>query len=412
MLPEYTNPSPGPESSNTNATLDSPARGESSDEYLVTAPSPAELEERVQPLEIANIWLKDPRADTMRLSVSKIEQTTTAELKLAALQKENMNLAADIQIHYRDKATLIDNLKSLKTDLSQLEEVLQTERVHQGNEVVDLEEQLVAFNRIVISLEAENKELKEAVQQQSLGYLSERPTTRHGLSRDIAETDRSRLRQLDEENTTLRTKLIDTLDKLVIAHSRLEKLATTQTHAANHLMPLETKQRSKRPGSVNERAAKKAKQGKHMALPKLQSLQPSSTSSDGNYLCLVPQESAYVDTREGVRYAHQTEFLTWYILEKVRSLIVELDKKGTIKGTYAWQSAVALGGNCAFCRLISERECEWYEDDRACVRCTRHKRPCVVVHELGGEQIAVLLPLHIDHRRGLKISDTGYWIRV
>ena len=317
------------------------------------------------------------------------------EAKIAAMQQE--------------KADLANQLKLVQSDFRQLEDLIQTERLNQVNELAYLEEQLVAFNQLIAYLEDENTQLKQIVDQQHLeDQMSDKSAFDEASSSDMDATDQSRIDQVEEENQSLKSKLIDTLDKLVAAQSRLEKFATGQTHAAGFPMPLESQQGTKRPGSVyNEPAAKKPKD---LRPPNLEFLQSSSMSSEDHYLCLVPQQSVS-GSEENVGYALKS-ILNSYVIDRVQSLIATFTKQSTNEGFSAWQSAAAMKKSCAFCRYISGKESEWYQDRRACARCTRNHRPCIVVLSNGAGDVAVLLPLTQDRRKQSKPSDTGYWIRI
>ena len=146
-------------------------------------------------------------------------------------------------------------------------------------------------------------------------------------------------------------------------------------------------------------------------LPILKHLQPSNASSNRQYRCLVPKKVVPTGLEEGFLYGGAEDLLTWYVKGRINSVLSQLDQIGTVNGRYAWQSAAALEDNCAFCRLISRRPSEWHEPERACVRCKRNRRPCIVVHCYGDVEVAVLLPLQMNDRLGFDPTETGFWIR-
>lgn len=364
------------------------------------------------------------------LSSSGPEEIAEREANFAGWGKQNAELAnkmknlkhdfsgrkdkiveqeAKISAMQQEKADMANKLNLVRSDFRQLEDLLLTERLHQGNEIAYLEEQLVAFNQSIASLEGDKNQLQKIVDQQRLEGQKTDRTTFDESSSSVEATNQSRVVQVEEENQRLKSKLIDTLDKLVAAQVRLENFATAQTQAAGWLMPHEGQQGTKRPGSACvEPAAKKVKD---LKLANSEFSQTSNMSSVDHYLCLVPQRSVF-GTDEVVEYAQKSDVLSSSVLERVQSLIVTFANKSTKEGFSAWQSAAAMKSSCAFCRYISGKESEWYQDDRACARCTKNHRPCIVVHQIGGEDIAVLLPLIVDRRQGLKPSDTGYWIRL
>lgn len=364
------------------------------------------------------------------LSYSGARKIAEREANLAELRKQNAEMVnkmknlrhdfsvgedkivqqeAKIAAMQREKSDLADNLKLVRSDFRQLEDIVQSERLNQGNELAYLEEQLVAFNQLIASLEVDKNQLKQIIDERRFEGEDSDCITLDEASSSVDATNQSRINQVEEENQSLKSKLIDTLDKLVEAQNRLEKFATAQTLAAGFFMPHEGQQGTKRPGSFHtEPAAKKAKDLKP---PNSEHLQPSKMGSVDHYLCLVPQQSAS-GTEENYKYVGTEEALNSYVIEKVHSLIVTFAKKAASEGFSAWQSAAVLYLSCAFCRYISRKESEWYQGDRACARCTKNHRPCIVVHRIGEEEVAVLLPLTVDRRHGLKPSDTGYWIRV
>ena len=238
-------------------------------------------EPRNQEAELAN-KMSNPQQDFSGREDKIVEQ----EAKIAAMQQE--------------KADLANKLKLVQSDFRQLEDLIQTERLNQVNELAYLEEQLVAFNQLIVSLEDENNQLKQIVDQQHLEDQMDDHSTFDEASSDVDATDQSRINEVEEENQSLKSKLIDTLDKLVAAQSRLDKFATAQTHAAGFSMPLEGQQGTKRPGSVYTEPA--AKKFKDLRPPNLEFLQSSNMSSEDHYLCLVPQQSVS-GSEENVGYA-------------------------------------------------------------------------------------------------------------
>ena len=354
----------------------------------------AQLRARARSLETEYIRLRDSRETAMSSFAEKYEKAKSNELKLAALMEENSDLTMNLDFQQRVEIDLTKTLESLWTTFPMLP-VPKTALFRQENGSGDLKEQISAVEGIVADLEAENKELKEIIQRQ--GRRSE---IGGEISTNTAALQETRVKELEEENTSLRVKLIDSLEKLVAAQEQ-----TAQP------FPLGGQNGTKRIGTGDEPAAKKPKQRTNQQLPILRSLQPSTTKSDRQYRCLVPKKVASTGREEGFLYVGGEHLLTWYVTQTINSVLAQFDQIGTVHGRYAWQSAAALGENCAFCRLISRRESEWYEDERACIRCTRHRRPCIVVHWYEGEQVAVLLPLQADHRFGLYPGDTGFWIR-
>ena len=364
------------------------------------------------------------------LSSSGLEEIAEREANVAGPGKQNAELAnkmknlqhdfsgredkiveqeAKFAAMQQEKAALANKLNLLRSDFRQLEDLLLTERLHQGNEIAYLEEQLVAFNQMIASLEGDKNQLQQIVDQQRLeGQKSDR-TAFDESSSSVEATNQSRVVQVEEENQRLKSKLIDTLDKLVAAQIRLENFATAQTHAAGFLMPYEGQQGTKRPGSTCAEPA--AKKFKDLKLLNSEFSQTSNLSSADHYLCLVPQQSVS-GKDEVAEYAQKSDVLNPSVLERIQSLIVTFAKNSTKEGFSAWQSAAAMKSSCAFCRYISGTESKWYQRDRACARCSKNRRPCIVVHRVGGEEVAVLLPLMRDRRRGLKPADTGYWIRL
>ena len=354
----------------------------------------AKTRARVRSLEMEYTRLKDSRETAMKCFAEKYEEAKSNELKLAALMEENADLTMTLGFQQKVEIDLTNTLESLWTAFPKLP-LPKTVRFRQGNEIGGLKQQVLAFEGTVTDLEAENKELKEIIQQH--GRRSE---IRGEVSLKTAALQENRVKELEEENTSLRLKLIDSLEKLVAVQEQMAKP-----------FPLGRQNGQKRVGTGDEPATKKPKQRTNQQLPILKSLQSSTTSSNRQYRCLVPKLVLPPGIEEGFLYIDGEQLLTWYVRETINSVLSQFDQIGTVNGRYAWQSAAALEENCAFCRLISRRESEWYEDERACVRCTRHRRPCIVVHRNGGEEVAVLLPLQIDHRLGLTPRDTGFWIR-
>lgn len=353
----------------------------------------AQLRARARSLEMEYTRLKDSRETAMRSFAEKYEEAKSNELQLAALMDENSDLTMSLGFQQRVESDLTNTLESLWNAFPKLP-IPKMVRVRQGNGTGDLKEQILAVERIVTDLEAENKELKNIIQQQ--GRRSE---IRGERSSNTAALQETRVMELEEENTSLRVKLIDSLENLVAAQEQTAKP-----------FPLGGQNGNKRIGTGDEPATKKPKPG-NQQLPILKYLKPSNTSSNRQYRCLVPKRVVSTGLEEGFLYVGAEDLMTWYVKGRVDSVLSQLDQIGTFNGRYAWQSAAALGENCAFCRLISRRPSEWYEAERACVRCTRNRRPCMVVHRYGGVEVAVLLPLQINDRLGLDPAETGFWIR-
>ena len=354
----------------------------------------AELQARVRSLESEYTRLKDSREAAMRSFAEKYEEAKSNELKLVALMEENADLTMSLGFQQKVEIDLTNTLESLWTAFPKLP-VPMTVRLHYGNETGALKEQIRTFEGIVTGLEAENKELKETIQQQGRP-----PEIRGEVNSKSAALQDIRVKELEEENTGLRVKLIDSLEKLVAAQEQTSKPFLLGGHNDH-----------KRSSTGDEPVTKKPKQRTNQQLPVLRSLIPSNMRSNRQYHCLVPKKVASTGIEEGFLYVRGEDLLSWYVIETINSVLSQLDQIGTVNQCYAWQSAAALEDNCAFCRLISRRESEWYEEERACVRCTRHRRPCIVVHRYGGGEVAVLLPLQIDHRLGLAPEETGFWIR-
>ena len=380
-----------PYENDTNTTL---VGFEEAEKWGMEINAEAKLRARVQSLELEYTRLKDSRETAMKAFAEKYEEAKSNELKLAALMEDNADLTMSLGFQQKAEIDLTNTLESLWTAFPKLP-VPKTVAFRQGNETGDLKEQILAFEGIVTRLEAENKEFNEIIQQH--GQRSKI----HGEASSNTAALQARVKELEEENTTLREKLIDSLEKLVNAQEQTAKW-----------FALGGQNGKKRVSTGDdEPVPKKPKQRTNQQLPVLKSLKPSNMFSNRQYHCLVPKKVVSTGIEEGFFYVRGEDLLTWYVLETINSVLSQLDQIGTINQCYAWQSAAALEENCAFCRLISRRESEWYEENRACIRCTRHRRPCIVVHQYGGGEVAVLLPLQIDHRLGLAPKDTGFWIR-
>lgn len=381
----------GPYQDDTNATL---VWFKEDGNWSMRMDVETKLRTRVRSLEMEYTRLKDSRETAMRSFAEKYEEAKSNELELAALMEENADLTMSLGFQQKVEIDLTNTLESLWTAFPKLP-VRKTVRLCQGKELGDLKEQILAFEGMVADLQAENKELKGIIQQHD-----RRSEIGGEVDSNKAALQETRVAELEEENTGLRVKLIDALEKLV----------ATQEQTAKRI-PLGDENGNKRVATGDEPVPKKPKLHTNKQLPILRFLQPSSMSSNRRYRCLVPTKVVSTGQEAGFQYVSGESLLTWNLRGTINSVLSQLDHIGTIHGRYAWQSAAALEENCAFCRLISRRECEWYEEGRACVRCTRHHRPCIVVHRYEGVEVAVLLPLPIEHRLGLLPGEPGFWIR-
>ncbi|KAL8794156.1 MAG: hypothetical protein Q9195_003224, partial [Heterodermia aff. obscurata] len=304
----------------------------------------SKLRARVRSLEVEYTRLKDSREVALRSFAEKYEEAKSNELKLAALMEENADLTMSLGFQQKVEVDLTNTLESLWTTFPKLP-VGESVKFSQVKETRDLKEQILALQGIITDLEAENKELKESTQQQDQRADIPGEVSSNTAAAALPET---RVKELEEENTSLRVKLIDALEKLVTAQEQTTKRPPTGDKNGNN----------KHIGSGgDEPLPKKPKLRTNQQLPPLRFLQPSTASSNRFYRCLVPKK---VDYREesGFLYVAPEHLLPWYVREITTSLLAQLDAIGTIHGRYAWQSASALEENCAFCRLISRRESE------------------------------------------------------
>ena len=312
--------------------------------------------------------------DAPSTRTSADEASENMHLALAALAKENRGLQADIRVLVATNKNLENENRGLQAEIK----ALATRNKIPEDEKWDLIKH--AFQQEVDHRDWQHTQRGQAIlRMEAAGDLSVAELSRSSDELPLAENNSNGLKSRGVKRQFSIDSGHDSLSK-----KQKRKIREKITSLQEQLVPL--------PQS-------------------LRYLQPTKSRSNGYLECAIPLEPSYMASNQGFRYSPKSD-LPSYVLARVNSLIAQLDQRGAVGERYAWQSAQALNGACAFCRLISNTACQWTQIDRACNRCTSKHRPCTVVHERNDEQVAVLLPLNAKDRRGFSPTDSSFWIKL
>lgn len=100
---------------------------------------------------------------------------------------------------------------------------------------------------------------------------------------------------------------------------------------------------------------------------------------------------------------------------EVSKQLVTFDKQGRVRNRWRWQRS-NKAGVCIHSDIIGHvslsdvSDHPWIQPDRACLDCTKSRRPCIFYDEDQDGGMAVLLPLADHLRKDASETDVSYWI--